>query len=173
MQFGGNIIHYTRFYGKKYALEPSKWEQIYWWDDFEDPDKNYGLYLGVLTQNTAGQADSIYFIFPDVIDLGNIYLGEENLQNFHFIFGLSPADIRIERLNTYCDDGYKRSIEIYRLELRNGKTLWMLGDSGSGGRGAETIFSIVREKPACKTFIGHEVMKSKKRTKPPADYSPQ
>lgn len=94
----------------------------------------------------------------EYISLGFSHVLTLNKSNFYKIFNLDPKDISITQLKQHCE-AYNRFIALHKLSLKNGKSLYLAHDMGSGGRGASSDLIIFRYKPICKSFGNYKTVK--------------
>ncbi|MDC2826649.1 hypothetical protein PHA51_11575 [Rodentibacter pneumotropicus] len=71
--------------------------------------------------------------------------------NFYKIFNLNPNDVKIIQLKQWCSS-YRRSVPFYQITVRNGKSLYIIEESGSGIYDSQTHISFFRKIPSCKSL---------------------
>ncbi|MDD6909916.1 hypothetical protein [Actinobacillus minor] len=104
-------------------------------------DYSFNNRVSYLQETKNNKIEYISFGFSHVLSLSK--------SNFYQIFNLNPNDVSISQLKQHCS-AYRRIVPLYKLSIKNGKSLYLAEDMGSGSANSSTNLIMFNSKPACK-----------------------
>lgn len=85
------------------------------------------------------------------VKLGFSHVLNFTRSNFYKIFDINQSDITINQLKKYCES-YRRIMPLYKLTMKNGKSLYIAEYMGTGSLGSSSDLYIFRTLPTCKNL---------------------
>lgn len=109
-------------------------------------DNQFNNKVGYLKEVENNKVKWIGLRFSHVLTLSK--------SNFYKIFDLKQSEIDITQLKQHCSE-YRRIVPMYKLSIKNGKSLYFVENYGSGSAGSQTDLYIFKKLPSCRS-LGYE-----------------